>query len=271
MKAHLDQTTLTVTFWSEDKPQQQVTQTVSVTAGDQRTFGVICSGLALEWGVITPYLPITQNNAARAELNGQTEFDREKDSKAAWTELSSPKFGSYSLQSFGKPALIQKNYIYTTTQTQLKDPQGKNLEDILVFGYKDKNAITQIGISPINSDPRPNVAISLITDTIYDEKNNIVGTNQDTWSTLQNSLTTISSSLQKTIAARRKQYGQTTNQNSSTQDLLPEKMVTIKAPDTGGVQRGISDQAPAYISATPQSISKLQTQAAGDATIAINF
>ena len=181
MSAKLDKNQLTIAFWSEDKPAAKWSQTTTVTACDQRTFGVIFSGLAIEWGVVQPTQPITQNKTARVASNGQSEADREKASKAQWKQLLNPKFGSMSMQSAGRPALLQGQYLYTTQSTGLMNVQGNPITDYVVFATSTAGNTINIGGSPAPSDvsQTPNAIISLITGNVYNSSNKVIAHKQN--------------------------------------------------------------------------------------------
>jgi hypothetical protein len=58
MYAKLDKKTLTVTFFEQAFPEKTIQQVVNVQPCDQRTFGIIFSGAAVTWNVLTPELSI---------------------------------------------------------------------------------------------------------------------------------------------------------------------------------------------------------------------
>ncbi|MDP3787923.1 MAG: hypothetical protein Q8Q60_01230 [Candidatus Chromulinivorax sp.] len=94
MKAILNKNTLTVSFWPEDNLAAKWTKTIKVTPCDQRTFGVIFSGIAIEWNVVQPTMPITQNKSARIASNGQSEAARSRASKSQRKQLLTSQRGS---------------------------------------------------------------------------------------------------------------------------------------------------------------------------------
>lgn len=183
MSANLQKDQLTVAFWSESNPAGKWTQTVTVTPCDQRTFGVIFSGAAIEWGVVTPNQPITQNKQARLVSNSQSEIDRERASKAQWKTLLNPTFGTMKMQSLGKPALLQGQYIYTTQNTGLVDGQGNPVSDYMVFATYASNVVKNIGNSPTPADATltPNAILSVITGNVYNSSGKVVAHKQNAW------------------------------------------------------------------------------------------
>lgn len=195
MQASLNKDQLTVSFWTEDNSSQKWTKATTVNPCDQRTFGVIFSGIAIEWNVVRPGVSITQNKKARAASNGKSEINRERASKAQWKDLLNPKFGSMELQSPGRPALLQGQYLYTTQSTSLTDAQGNPINDYVVFANSVTGNITNIGNSPssfakasagtaagtaTSSTPStPNVILSLITGNVYDNSGKVIARKQN--------------------------------------------------------------------------------------------
>ena len=210
MSAQLNKTTLTIGFWSEANPSAKWTQTVSVTACDQRTFGVIFSGAAIEWGVVQPTQPIAQNKTARVASNGQSEVDRERASKAKWKQIMNPKFGSLTMQSFGRPAILQGQYVYTTQSTGLVDGQGKPQTDYMIFATSSGNNVTSLGSNPAPSDGSvaPNIAVSLITGNAYNSSGKIITNVQNALDVYALNSNAISQSLGEAIAQAGKDYQQ---------------------------------------------------------------
>ncbi len=211
MSAKLQKDALTVSFWSEDNASAKWTKTTKVTPCDQRTFGVIFSGIAIEWDVVQPTSSITQNKTARVASNGQAEADREKASKDQWKQLLNPKFGSMTLQSSGRPALLQGQYLYTTQSTGLVDGQGTPITDYVVFATASGSNVTALGASPAQNAPAgtsPNALVSLITGNVYNSAGKIITHTENALNTYAQKSTSISQSLGDAIAQAGKAYQQ---------------------------------------------------------------
>lgn len=210
MSANLNKDQLTVSFWQEDNPTEKWTQTMQVTAGNQRTFGIIFSGIAIEWGVVQPNIKISQNKQARSSTNGQSEIDRERASKAKWKQLLNPKFGTMALESSGRQALLQGQYLYTTQSTNLVDAQGAPITDYVVFARASGNNVTEIGANPAptNASETPNALLSLITGNVYNNLGKIITQKQNALNIYAQNSTSISQKLGEKIAQAGQMYQQ---------------------------------------------------------------
>lgn len=188
MHATLDGDSLTASFWSEDDPSQKWSQTITVSQTDQRTFGMIFSGVAVEWDVITPHMSIQVNPKARPAIGNQSEADREKASQAQWQALMQPTFGKFKLQALGKPYILRGQYLYATTNTQLTTEHGKPMADYLLLASAVTDDVKQIGMPPAtsgSSNPAPTVAISVITGNVYNQAGAILSHKHNVWSTYE--------------------------------------------------------------------------------------
>ncbi len=210
MKAQLNKDQLTLGFWKEDNPFEKWTQTITVTPCDQRTFGVIFSGLAIEWGVVQPTQTIIQNKKARIASNGQSEADRERASKAQWKQIMNPKFGPLTMKSFGRPAILQGQYLYTTQDTRLVDGQGNPQTDYMVFAMAIDNTVTGLGANPAPADTKqtPNAAVSLITGNVYNNTGKIITNTQNALNIYTQNSNAISQDLAQAIRQAAQDYQQ---------------------------------------------------------------
>jgi hypothetical protein len=303
MSAKLNKDQLIIAFWSENNPSKVWTNTVTVTPSDQRTFGVIFSGLAIEWDVVQPHVSIVQNQTARVESNGQSEIDRERASKAQWKRIMNPAFGSMQMQSAGRSAILQGQYLYRTESTNLTDNQGNVITDYVIFATFTSGVISNIGSSPAPSDSSqtPNAIISLITGNVYDASGTIIAHKQNALDaylqvyrslpvTIGNVIAQAASNYQQQLSNYTFSRGISTASNAynnlqSTQtqvEQVPKQAqvnvissVTISLndfanpnpPATAGVQVGLTNVAPSNLVATTGKISQLQTAAAGNATV----
>ncbi|MBP6869340.1 hypothetical protein KBC04_00430 [Candidatus Babeliales bacterium] len=286
MSANLHKNKLTISFWSEDNPSMKVTKTMTVTPCNQQTFGVIFSGIALEWGLVQPNLPIIENQQARSNFNGQKEIDREKSSKTQWEKMLNPQFGSMKLQSLGRPAILQGNYLYTTQSTNLIDLQGNPITDYLVFAtntatsFADTPAINNLGLNPSEQKTDEtlktiNAIVSLISGNVYNSSEQIIATQQNALQFYLQKNTTLSQNTIQSIDQSSKLYLQKKTESSdttpvntpATQTLSLSDLLNEKPPVTGGFEVGLSAVAPTSIVATKENISTLQKQAAHGATV----
>ncbi|AXK60809.1 hypothetical protein [Candidatus Chromulinivorax destructor] len=183
MSASLNKNKLTVSLWTEDKPTAIWTNTVDVTPCDQKTFGVIFSGAAIEWDVVKPLKVIQQNSQVRTPSTAPLEADRERASKKSWAALRNPDFGTIKLSSLGKKYLFQGQYIYSTTSTPIKDKDGKQLTDIVAFATCVAGICSSIGSSPTPADTSqtPNAVVSMINGDVYNSKGVVIGSQKDPW------------------------------------------------------------------------------------------
>jgi hypothetical protein len=280
MSARLDKDQLTVSFWNEKNAAEKWSQTTRVNPCDQRTFGIIFSGLALEWNVVKPTLKIQENKKARSASNGQSEIDRQRASKATWKKLLQPQFGFMKLQSLGKIALLQGKYVYTTQGTNLVDEQNNPITDYVVYATADTQTnINNIGQSPQPSDStklKPNALVSLVTGNVYNSSQKIIArkdsmlqTYQQTNKLSQNIVDEIATMRTAYTAAQQANIATTTPQETviASQTVSLADMTQAQAPVTGGMQIGLTDAAPSKIIATATTISQLQSVAAGTAQI----
>ena len=189
MSATLNKDKLTVSFWPEDKPLAKWSSTVSVTPCDQKTFGVIFSGAAVEWNVVKPSMPINQNSKIRTGISNPPEADRERTAKKIWAALKNPPFGTMKLETLGKKYLIQGQYLYITQDTKLTTNDGKIIADTVAFATFASGVLSNIGMSPVATDAsasaknqkQPNAIVSMINGNIYDDKGTVLDTKQNPW------------------------------------------------------------------------------------------
>ncbi|MGZ6255209.1 MAG: hypothetical protein ACXWL5_04435 [Candidatus Chromulinivorax sp.] len=265
MKATLDNSQLTISFWTEESPDQIWTKNITVTACDQRTFGIIFSGIAIEWNVITPQLTIQENAQTRSTSDGQAESDREQASKAVWQQILYPQFANLQLQFLNMSAIVQGRYMYTTQSTGLVDQQANPITDYVVFGTNNNNVITNMGTNPTGST-QPNAVISLISGNVYDTTGAIVGQQQNAFDVYAQTNKTIPKKVGDLIVQTKTNYQQPSTPTQ--QPIITLQAQTNTAPQvTAGSQIGLTSAAPSQITPTKASISQLQQSAAGSATI----
>ena len=270
MSAKLDKNQLTVAFWPKDKPTAKFSSTVTVTPCDQRTFGLIFSGAAIEWNVVKPAMPVTANNQIRTALNNPPEATRETTARAAWAALKNPVFGAMKLASLGKKYLIQGQYLYTTSDTKLVDKKGSPVVDVVAFATLTSGKLSNVGTSPNPADVsnKPNAIISMINGNVYDATGANVSYQQDSWKSFVTKNGPFDAAITKSI---------TSKQNACPQKPIVVDTPTISlddisiaaTPAVGGFQFGLSSKAPSDIKTTAQSFDKRQAQAAASSTVQI--
>jgi|GEM_PF-1614338 len=183
MSANLNKDKLTVSFWPESNIALKWSTTTTVSPCDQRTFGIIFSGAAIEWGVVKPGLSITENSEIRPRSDEISEAQRERNSKAMWKILKNPLFGSMNLASIGNQYLFKGQYIYSRKDASLIYDKEAVVDDMVVFATSSAGEITNVGVSPTpeNTSKNPNVIISLITGIIYDKTGKTTGQQENMW------------------------------------------------------------------------------------------
>jgi len=272
MSATLNKNKLTVAFWPENNPSAKWSSTVLVTPSDQRTFGIIFSGAAIEWDVIKPTMPIQQNSNVRTALNNLPETNRERAAKKLWETLKNPTFGSMKLTSIGTKYLIQGQYLYTTQDTKLTDKNNNFISDTLAFATYVSGDLSNIGISPIttNSTEKPNVVISMISGNVYDDNSNIIDTKQDPWPLFMRNNGPFDQALTASITSAQKQIliKPTALESTSNTIIALDDITKNISPTTGGFQFGLSNKVPATKIA-PQSFEQRQSKAAQGATVQV--
>lgn len=202
MKTNLDKDQLTIKVFVDSDSKNIWSKTVPVTAlENQRTYGVIASGVAVQWNQTSPKPIINVNTQARPPFSKIPEIEREKKSKQLAARAEKPTFGSMKLQAVSKQATLFGQYLYATQDTNLKKVSPKNSHDFVVFAINRNQVISNIGIPPNNNQDNesenPNVIVSVITGNVYDEKGNIVSHSGNLWNIYQKQFgpfdTTISS------------------------------------------------------------------------------
>jgi len=270
MSAKLDKDQLTVAFWPQDKPSAKWSSTVTVTQSDQKTFGIIFSGAAIEWDVIKPVMPIAPNKAVRTKLSKQSESVRETAAQSARSALKNPDFKSINLTYLGKKYIIQGQYLYTTNDTKLVDKKGASVTDVVAFATFTSKNVTDVGVSPHPADvsKKPNAIISMINGNVYDSTGVIIGFKRDPWTSFMKKNGPFDANIIASIDSKQKACPQRPVVVNMPTISLDD--ISISAtPSLGGFQFGLSSQAPKEIKSTNQSFDKRQTQAAAGAAVQV--
>lgn len=208
MKANLDQTNLTVSFWKESNPDAIWTKTVTVSATDQRPYGTIFSGVAMEWGVINPTVTLTTNSAIYT-VPTTTEVDRNKTAITSRQKNITPTFGSIILEPITFRQALNQSYLYRTTSTNITDQSGADLKnadgsavyDYVVFATNTSGVVTNIGTTP--SDTTANVVVSLISGKMYNSSGQLLSTQIGIWNAYKNATNSIDNATYSYIKTTR--------------------------------------------------------------------
>ena len=177
-------------------PQQQFTG----------SFGIITSGAAVEYELLTPQQSVTQTSQrqtsnlsvassiqnAESSVNGLTppigELQREQQWVQALEKNINPTFGNWKFTAFSDDLTVaQGTYVYATPSTKLSSK--KSLTDFVVSiaNPQPASAIASIGMNLLNSPAQLGKAItsntqymiSLVTGNCYDVRGNLKMTYPD--------------------------------------------------------------------------------------------
>ncbi len=189
LSATLHEDELTVTLGINNDPSTIITIPTQVVTplANQRTYGIISSGAAIQWGQTTPTIPLTndslimtQAQAAATKDNIQwpstNEITREQQAKIMLQKSFNPTFGNFTLTPLSLRDLILGRYVYTTTNTALNKLASQNGTDYVIFATNSSGSIiSDIGIAPTAANnPNDLVLVSLVTGNTYDQKGNII-------------------------------------------------------------------------------------------------
>lgn len=185
LQATLNGTQLTFQLTVDNDQTPILNQTVTVTQlPNQRTYGMICSGAAIQWNQLQPKATI-DTSARKKSTNTVTEIDLEKQNKIILAQASNPTFGQFKLKPISKQALIFGQYIYACTNTDLgkmmKGAQDSAI-DFVIFGTHAPGATPVLGIDPTtamkNAHP---IIVSVINGTMYNQDGHSVGNVANVW------------------------------------------------------------------------------------------
>jgi hypothetical protein len=201
LKAQLNNNQLTLSVSRDDTQVNPWTRTVTVTPTDQRMFGVICSGTAIEWDVLQPTLTIIPAKVRSTAQSSLPEVQREISSLNKWAHLLAPTFGNFTLQALSRYNCMNGAYIYTTTNTGIMDNNNKPLTDYVVFASHDVTGTSKVGMNPVsNTVNTQNIAlVSIATGNVYDATGTIIGHQNNVWTTYNNSYGPLPNSLAANI------------------------------------------------------------------------
>lgn len=172
----LDQQQLQCKLFINNEIDPIINQTVAVTAlANQRTYGMISSGAAIEWNQNEPKSEI--NVKLRQQPKAiETEIDRETNNKILLAQLNTPKFGAFELKPLSKQSMLLGQYVYACTQTDLKKIIKKDPIDFVIFGTNQVGAGIQFGMDPITAFKGSNpIIVSLVNGAMYDKQGTNLG------------------------------------------------------------------------------------------------
>ena len=191
ISATLDKNELAVILQTDNNKETQLRKTVTVSEiSNQRTYGVISSGVAIQWDQQAPVVKIQDNTQARPRLKQMNEQDREKRTKQIVQQLNQITFGPIELQSLSKQAILFGQYLYMTKNTNISKINPRLTQDYMVFATFENGQIKNIGSAnePIDpNSPTPNVIVSVITGHVYNKQGNIVHQVNNVWSIYEKS------------------------------------------------------------------------------------
>ena len=192
MKATLQGNQLSLILSRTDMPTVAPwKKTVTVSPTDQRMLGVITSGTAIEWNILQPKLSIDQISSMRSTKTSQgassniIEKDREILSLQRWAQLLKPTFGVFTLTALSKYQCMKGNFVYTTTNTGIKESSNQAVVDYVVFANNATSGITNVGVNPCatTTDTSTLVLLSLGSGNVYDATGKIIGHQNNLWDT----------------------------------------------------------------------------------------
>lgn len=207
--ATLDGENLTISIGIDYDASTKITKNISVTQlENQRTYGIISSGTAIQWNQSSPKASIAINAQARPTYNKTPEIEREKQSKITMNRSMQPIFGSMKLTAISQQAILLGKYLYTTTDTSLHKTSPTNPTDYVVFATHANETISNIGcIPPVISAHKNNTSIivSVITGNAYDLSGNIVANAGNIWKSYQTNYGPFDATINNYITTTQKQ------------------------------------------------------------------
>ncbi len=199
--------------WIPYVSQSQQQQGAPKYAG---SIGVIASGAAVEYQVITPsFTPVI--SAARKQSNAAVdaqfakqgilpkEIDQEKSWMAKSAQLGNPiTFGSFTLAPVSKDLISQGVFVYTTNQTGL----ANNDIDYVVFASSITKGASVGVANGLGVDPseNPQIIVSLVTGNAYDQTKQLIQPCNGVLALCQSSLGLPVSLIQAITAANTQYY-----------------------------------------------------------------
>ncbi|MBI2353334.1 hypothetical protein HYV11_03795 [Candidatus Dependentiae bacterium] len=188
LAAMLNGDQLAVNLFIDNDEKNNWNKIINVTKiMNQRTYGVIASGVALQWNQNSPVINIKTNEAARPVFQKTPEIEREKKSKQLRLKATAPTFGSMKLQVISKQALLKGQYLYQTKDTKLATFDPHSSIDYVVFAVLQNQALDHIGIEPslVVDKQSANVVVSVITGDVYDQTGAVVSHSGSIWDLYQ--------------------------------------------------------------------------------------
>lgn len=211
LQATLNGDSLNVALYVDSSSTPTVQEIIKVTPiANQRSYGIISSGAAIQWNQINPKPVINKNSTLRPATTTVPELQRGKQMKIAMDDALKPTFGSITLTPLSKQAILFGQYVYASTKTNMKKIDPKNPADFLVFATNTNGTITNIGKLPNSiTDKKTNVLVSLITGHVLNQEGHVIKIIPNVWSTYKTSsygplppaLDTYITNQQKTVAA----------------------------------------------------------------------
>lgn len=189
LQATLNGDSLNIALFVDNNTTPTIQQMLKVTPiANQRMYGIISSGAAIQWNQITPQPVIAVSKIARPATTATPEIQRAKQMKVALADAQSPSFGTITLTPLSKQSILFNQYLYASTKTDMAKIDPKNPADFLVFGTNTNGTITNIGKIPNSiTDKATNVLISLITGHVFNITGEIIKIIPDVWTNYKTS------------------------------------------------------------------------------------
>jgi hypothetical protein len=210
MKMQLNGNLLNVKVWkdSDNEPSGQPFQvTIDKDNLELKTIGIISSGAAVEYQIITPQITIKTNSTVRPAATS-FEQTREVTARQSMNRLESPLISSsLPLQALDLTTLVKGLYIYTTKVTGLTDQNGNPINDYVLLcqiGNDNKVIASSIGLS-IEQTGASGI-VSLVTGNYYNANAQKVGYYADIFNVYNVYHGPLSTSVTNAIQAQRKIY-----------------------------------------------------------------
>lgn len=210
MKMQLNGNLLNVKVWkdNDNEPSGQPFQVnIDKDNPELKTIGIISSGAAVEYQIITPQITIKANSSVRPAA---TSFEkvREVSARQSMNRLESPLISSsLPLQALDLTTLVKGLYIYTTQVTGLTDQNGNPIDDYVLLcqiGNDNKVIASSIGLS-IEQTGASGI-VSLVTGNYYNANAQKVGYYADIFNVYNVYHGPLSTSVTNAIQAQRKIY-----------------------------------------------------------------
>lgn len=202
IKAELSANTLKCKIWQDGEPEPGW-QTFTVTPCPQQTYGMIFSGAAGEFEVLTPQITISANPKIRPPITTKTEKQRELDARKTLNRFMKPSnFSTFDITPMDKNEIIKGNYLYQLIN------ENQAVDYVTTGDYAGSETPENIGQQPTAAT---DALVSLITGKGMQNNNGTLqekGWAQDISTVYRNTFTTINDTVQATLDTAINTYAQ---------------------------------------------------------------